>query len=401
MFTYNSPASDFMTIFMAETEKSATTLKHDYSASGSLLCFGFGYNGFSQLANNSVADEVHKEIQPSNSVLTPFVLDIGRIHSVVASWSSNLYLKENGLVSVSGWIPGTKDVGKQENFLPSFIVTDACSSWTMLSFLTKDGECLLWKNYTIEKSVPRKVKAMGSKFRAVGCRETSCILLTDKGQVGSAVCEQDQDCLDSGKAEFLFEPMDVKTQISSIACGKEHALLLSSSGDVLSLGGGSRGQLGCGLTVDEQSPAVVAALEGIRIQFIAAGGWHSAAISEFGDLYMWGWNEKGQLGLAFNHGNVDDSQPSSHPVQCQVVPAIVNIPGDLDVLTVSCGTRHTAVVAGDGSVWTWGWGNYGQLGHDDSKDKNSPCEVGALSSLKHKPKTVCCGDWSTFVIISK
>ena len=31
--------------------------------------------------------------------------------------------------------------------------------------------------------------------------------------------------------------------------------------------------------MDEQSPAVVAALEGIRIQLIAAGGWHSAAIS--------------------------------------------------------------------------------------------------------------------------
>ena len=33
---------------------------------------------------------------------------------------------------------------------------------------------------------------------------------------------------------------------------------------------------------------------------IAAGGWHSAAISEFADLYMFGWNESGQLALPTN-----------------------------------------------------------------------------------------------------
>ena len=41
----------------------------------------------------------------------------------------------------------------------------------------------------------------------------------------------------------------------------------------------SRGQLGRGLIVEEQSSEVVPALEGIRMLFIAAGSWHSAAIS--------------------------------------------------------------------------------------------------------------------------
>lgn len=163
----------------------------------------------------------------------------------------------------------------------------------------------------------------------------------------------------------------------------------------------SRGQLGRGLIVEEQSPAIIPALEGIRVQFIAAGGWHSAAISEFGDLYMWGWNESGQLGLAVNHDSGDDGHSTCGQVQCQTVPVPVDIPGDLDVLTVSCGTRHTAALAGDGSVWTWGWGYYGQLGHGDSEDKYTPSQVAAFSSVNHKAKTLCCGDWSTFVIIAK
>ena len=49
----------------------------------------------------------------------------------------------------------------------------------------------------------------------------------------------------------------------------------------------SRGQLGRGLIVEEQSPAIIPALEGIRVQFIAAGGWHSAAISGEKIRQMW------------------------------------------------------------------------------------------------------------------
>ena len=60
---------------------------------------------------------------------------------------------------------------------------------------------------------------------------------------------------------------------------------------------------------------------------------------------MWGWNEKGQLGLGVNHGH-DDGQSSSIQVQCQTVPVPVNFPDDLEVMTVSCGTRHTAAVTG-------------------------------------------------------
>lgn len=66
---------------------------------------------------------------------------------------------------------------------------------------------------------------------------------------------------------------------------------------------------------------------------------------EFGDLYMWGWNGKGQLGLGVNHDH-DDRQSPSGQVQCQTVPAPINFPDDLEIMTVSCGTRHTAAVAG-------------------------------------------------------
>lgn len=61
--------------------------------------------------------------------------------------------------------------------------------------------------------------------------------------------------------------------------------------------GYSRGQLGHGDVQSIDHPEMVEALGGVRIVQIAAGGWHSCALSETGDLYIWGWNESGQLGL--------------------------------------------------------------------------------------------------------
>ncbi|XP_078358665.1 RCC1 domain-containing protein 1-like [Oculina patagonica] len=381
---------------MDESEQKPTT-RPAFNSEGSFQCFGFGYNGFGQISPHKSAskgDEV-ETFPPRSSVaaLTPVPLNVDCVSSIVASWSNTFYLKENGTVSTMGWISGSKEFGEVENLLPDHFLTDACCSPTQLACLTKDGDCLLWSSYTNGTSKPAKVENNGTKFKAVGCRESSCILVTGTGQAGFVSNAQVQDGSDT-KPVLVFRPIDLTKQITSVACGKEHALLLTSSGVVYSLGSGSRGQLGRGLLVEEQGPEVVPALEGIRIQFIAAGGWHSAAISEFGDLYMWGWNEKGQLGLTVNR---DDRQSSSDHVQCQTFPVPINFPDDLEILTVSCGTRHTAAFAGDGSVWTWGWGYYGQLGHGDGEDRSTPTVVAALSSVKSKPKTLCCGAWSTFV----
>ena len=86
---------DFLTFFMAKTELTAT-LKPDFNFSGRFQCFGFGYNGFAQFATNKNVNEgrqVPPVDSPGSSVLTPLLLNVGFVSSIVAPWSNTLYLR--------------------------------------------------------------------------------------------------------------------------------------------------------------------------------------------------------------------------------------------------------------------------------------------------------------------
>ena len=50
------------------------------------------------------------------------------------------------------------------------------------------------------------------------------------------------------------------------------------------------------------------------------------------------------------------------------------------VVDINCGDEHSALLTEDGKVYTWGYGNDGQLGHKDKTNLNSP----KLLQIEHK-----------------
>lgn len=60
---------------------------------------------------------------------------------------------------------------------------------------------------------------------------------------------------------------------------------------------GRKGQLGRGTLTSETIPERIPALGGLNIIQIDCGKWHNVALTSEGDLYVWGWNKYGQLGL--------------------------------------------------------------------------------------------------------
>ena len=82
------------------------------------------------------------------------------------------------------------------------------------------------------------------------------------------------------------------------------------------------------------------------------------------NLYSWGRNNNGQLGL----GN---TTLYSSPVQL----------GSLtDWSQVSSGIYHTLAIKTNGTLWSWGYNGVGSLGLGDTTNRSSPVQVGALTN---------------------
>ncbi|KAG6938687.1 RCC1 domain containing 1, partial [Chelydra serpentina] len=147
------------------------------------------------------------------------------------------------------------------------------------------------------------------------------------------------------------------------------------------------GQLGHGGLEPVREPRRVEALHGVPMGDVAAGGWHSVSVSEGGDLYVWGWNESGQLALpskalaetrppapasvsqpeeaGAGAGEAELKSVNREPapgaeavdfISIQAFPALLDLPEGSEVSKVSCGSRHTAAVTRTGELYTWGWG---------------------------------------------
>jgi len=247
---------------------------------------------------------------------------------------------------------------------------------------------------------------------------------------------------------FSSFPGGAQQRVSQVVCGKEHCMLLTEHGQVYSWGGGTRGQLGHGTVTSEDSPKLVMALDGMKIVKIAAGGWHSAAISEFHDLYMFGWNESGQLAQQTNlarpaecfsavekllmacctmqaedaalpRGDTEDTEvyrkhddtssvpplpdPEKEALNCytasscdnntdcvmvQPLPMLVTISGktaaECAVIDVGCGSRHTVCLTQGNNLWSFGWNKYGQLGLGDTKSRDSVAKMVVPPRAKQK-----------------
>ncbi|XP_042373705.1 ultraviolet-B receptor UVR8 isoform X2 [Zingiber officinale] len=174
--------------------------------------------------------------------------------------------------------------------------------------------------------------------------------------------------LGHGNSSDVFTPQPIKAlqglQIRHIACGDSHCLAVTMNGEVQSWGRNQNGQLGLGTTEDSLVPQKIQAFQGIHVKMIAAGAEHTAAVTENGDLYGWGWGRYGNLGL----GDRND----------RMLPEKVASIEDEKMVLVACGWRHTITVSSSGNLYTYGWSKYGQLGHGDYEDHLSPHLLEAL-----------------------
>lgn len=187
-------------------------------------------------------------------------------------------------------------------------------------------------------------------------------------------------------------------KIKKLVSGDEHCLILTSNGDLFSLGCGLRGALGHGDVNSSGTPKQIEALAGLKIIDIGAGSFHSVAVSSFGDVYSWGWNTKGQLGLPKVAQHTFKNLSESHQ-QVFTTPQLLDLEDDNEAIkAVFCGSKHTILRTERNRLFVAGLNNYGQLGlcndHTEDVDKFTEMPVKDLSDNTR----IVCGYWSTYLI---
>ncbi|ANM66651.1 Regulator of chromosome condensation (RCC1) family protein [Arabidopsis thaliana] len=179
---------------------------------------------------------------------------------------------------------------------------------------------------------------------------------------------------------------NVVLDVHQIACGVRHIALVTRQGEVFTWEEEAGGRLGHGIQVDVCRPKLVEFLALTNIDFVACGEYHTCAVSTSGDLFTWGDG-------IHNVGLLGHGSDLSHWIPKRVSGPVEG----LQVLSVACGTWHSALATANGKLFTFGDGAFGVLGHGDRESVSYPKEVKMLSGLK--TLKVACGVWHTVAIV--
>ena len=168
---------------------------------------------------------------------------------------------------------------------------------------------------------------------------------------------------------FAGEENDSSTgylnNIIQISAGSNYVIALKKDGTVFTWGQNIYGQLGNGSSVNSMLPVQVKSADGnsflTDIVQISAGYVHSMALKKDGTVWTWGRNDGGQLG---------NNNTSNKSLPVQVKGGASGSEYLTDVVQVTAGNWHSMALKANGTVYAWGWGQYGQLGNGYTTNRN-------------------------------
>lgn len=174
-------------------------------------------------------------------------------------------------------------------------------------------------------------------------------------------------------------------KITRIVCGIEHTLALDVEHQVYAWGRNSCGELGVSDTTTRLHPERILALGDRGTVDIAAGGRCSAFITHSGMLLTCGDGSSGALG----HGTANDVHR----------PKLVEALFSLEVKAIALGEHHMIALCNGPQVYTWGSNGHGQLGFTRSEISilDSP-QLVPLPELPH-PRSIFAGPNATAILM--
>jgi alpha-tubulin suppressor-like RCC1 family protein len=227
-------------------------------------------------------------------------------------------------------------------------------------------------------TIPNQVYALGNAVAqlSVGWQHT-CAVKTDHtlwcwglstyGEIGD------------GTTNTSTVPVQVTAlgaNVAAVSAAVDHTCAIKTDGTLWCWGYGLKGELGNGISVISYVPVQVTALGG-NVAAVSAGWSHTCARKTDNTLWCWGDNPEGELGNGTTTGSMT-------PVQVTALGG--------NVVAMSAGWYHTCARMNDGTLWCWGYNEYGQVGDGSTTTRLSPVQVSALGNAV---TDVSVGFWHT------
>lgn len=244
-------------------------------------------------------------------------------------------------------------------------VTAVAAGYNFSLALRRNGKVSVWGNGI--SNTPTEVDSIWDVV-AIAAGQMDCLALTGDGTVY-------QWSMGSSPAQ-----VSGISGVVAIAAGGNHNLALTRTGDVWSWGDNFYGQLGNDTTNSSHTPQKISGLR--DIVDIAAGVSHSLAVDFAGNVYAWGGNDNYQLGTE------KTGRTNLHPT---LVPTVKK------AVQVAAGNGSSAALTAEGRVYTWGYGEYGQLGCGNAEIANAtPTQTSRMGS--GSVDSIACGAYHTLCV---
>ncbi|MFA5459314.1 MAG: prepilin-type N-terminal cleavage/methylation domain-containing protein [Bacilli bacterium] len=371
--------------------------------------WAWGQNSSGQLGNGTTEDS-YLPIQVKGHEGEGYLTDIiqiaaGSAHSValkrdgtVWTWGNNSYGQLGDGTTTNKSTPVQVRGVNGEGYLTNIT---QISARTHTIALTYNGTVISWGNNmsgqlgdgtAINKATPVQVKDLsgtgvltnikqvvaGKGYSFMGSEGYHSAALINNGTV-LAWGYNGYGQLGNQTTESSLIPVETigLTDVVQITSGQHSLYALKNNGTVWAWGYNIAGSLGDGTTTDRHTPVQVKGPEGegylTNIIQIKGGYRHTVALKNDDTVWTWGINSSGQLG---------DGTTTSRltPVQVKGIGGegyLTNVKyiSAGGAFPFGLGGGYCIVSKDDGSVWTWGYNLYGQLGDGTTTKGTTPKKV--------------------------
>lgn len=330
----------------------------------------FGQNSFGALGDPTLGNGAVRTSPAQVAGITDVV-------AVAAGSSHTLALRRNGTLwawgrNLSGELGDGS--GAQKNSpvqVASLTDVAAIAAGASLSLAVKrDGSVWQWGSDTVTNygGVPvQKAGLHGVTSIALG--PNFALAVQSDGAVGGTLWSWGNNQtgqLGDGTGASRSGPVGIATNITAAAAGNFFAYGVQTDGTALTWGLNNEYQFGDGTTASRYRPGPIPGLTGVSS--LATGSSSGNSLHTNGTVSGWGTNYYGQIG-----DKTGNTRPA--PVRAEVL-SVVRLAG--------YGLAyHRAAVLGDGSLWTWGKNDLGNLGDGTTTTNATPKPVPSFSLVSN------------------